>query len=635
MRVIGTAGHVDHGKSTLVRALTGIDPDRLQEEKEREMTIDLGFAWLTLPSGLEVSVVDVPGHEDFIKNMLAGVGGIDLALLVIAADEGFMPQTREHLAILDLLQVRDGVVALTKSDLVDDPEWLDMVEEEVTQELAGSVLEKARVIPVSARTGQGLDDLVQELDRLLQAPSPRRDVGRPRLPIDRVFSVLGFGTVVTGTLIDGPLRSGEEVEILPKGWRARIRGLQTHKQKVEAASPSIRLAVNLTGVSRDELLRGDVLTRPGWLQPTTLLDVRLELLPRSPQPLAHGAVLDFFVGAAQCEARVRILDGKRIEPGEAGWVQLALSQPVAAVKGDRFIVRSPSPSMTLGGGAIVDPNPQRRHRRQRTEVLQRLEALAHGSADEVLLQELEREQIAELGSLLKTSSLGAVLASETLLMLIGDGRAVVLDPAVSLQIEDVAKSAGYVLTATQWDALLRRMQSALRDYHQRYPLRSGMPREELKSRMGLAPRAFAQLAAMAAAQGNVLDTEAVVSLAQHRVAFSSEQQRHIKQLLDAFAKSPYAPPSISESEAVVGVDVLAALIEQGELVRVSETIAFSADAYQTMCEMVLRHLREHQRITLAEVRDMFGTSRKYAQALLEHLDERRVTRRVGDERVLR
>ena len=293
MRVIGTAGHVDHGKSTLVHALTGIDPDRLKEEKEREMTIDLGFAWLKLPSGREVSIVDVPGHEDFIKNMLAGAGGIDCALLVVAADEGVMPQTREHLAILDLLQVRDGVVALTKSDTIEDPEWLDLVQEEVREELAGTVLQDAKIVPVSAHTGFGLSELLEELDRLLQSPPPRQESGRPRLPIDRVFTIAGFGTVVTGTLIDGRLHNGQEVEILPRGLKARIRGLQTHKVKVELAIPPSRVAVNLTGVSKEQLRRGDVLTTPGWLRPTLLLDARLRLLKDAPRPLVHNATLTF------------------------------------------------------------------------------------------------------------------------------------------------------------------------------------------------------------------------------------------------------------------------------------------------------------------------------------------------------
>ena len=349
MHVIGTAGHVDHGKSMLVKALTGIDPDRLKEEKERQMTIDLGFAWLTLPSGEQVGIVDVPGHKDFIENMLAGVGGIDAALLVVAADEGVMPQTREHLAILDLLGVKSGLVALTKVDLVDDPEWLELVEAEVEELLEGTTLAGAPIVPVSAKTGQGLPELVAELDALLQRTPPRRDLGRPRLAIDRVFSITGFGTVVTGTLVDGAFELGQEVEILPQGIKARIRGLQTHKRRIERAMPGSRVAINLAGVSKNELRRGDVVTTPGWLKPTQLVDVRLRYLADAPRPLRHNATLKFFSGSAEVVARARLLDSEAIPPGEEGWVQLRLAKPVALIKGDRFIVRQPSPPLTIGG----------------------------------------------------------------------------------------------------------------------------------------------------------------------------------------------------------------------------------------------------------------------------------------------
>ncbi|MDQ3929380.1 MAG: selenocysteine-specific translation elongation factor, partial [Chloroflexota bacterium] len=316
MYVIGTAGHVDHGKSTLVKALTGIDPDRLQEEKAREMTIDLGFAWLALPSGREVSVVDVPGHERFIKNMLAGVGGLDAALLVIAADEGPMPQTEEHLAILHLLGVSRGIVVLTKRDTVDD-EWLALVEEEVRERLRGTTLEGAPIMAVSARTGQGLEELKLAMDRLLEQTEPRADKGRPRLPIDRAFTIAGFGTVVTGTLTDGRLKVGQEVEIVPAGLRSRIRGLQSHKHKVESIGPGNRVAVNLVGVEVDDLARGMVVTLPGTLEPSTRVDVHLELLADSPVTLEQNSSLDFFTGASETPAQATLLDADRLEPGQS------------------------------------------------------------------------------------------------------------------------------------------------------------------------------------------------------------------------------------------------------------------------------------------------------------------------------
>jgi len=635
MRVIGTAGHVDHGKSTLVYALTGIDPDRLKEEKEREMTIDLGFAWLKLPSGLEASIVDVPGHEDFIKNMLAGVGGIDLALFVVAADEGVMPQTREHLAILDLLQVPDGVVALTKSDLVQDPEWLDLVQEEVREQLAGSVLQNARIVPVSARTGQGLPVLLGELDRLLQNPPARHETGRPRLPVDRVFSIAGFGTVVTGTLIDGRIHVGQDVEVQPGGLKARIRGLQTHKAKLELAVPPSRVAVNLTGVSTEQLKRGDVVTTPGWLRPTTQLDVRLRLLKNAPRALTHNTAVDFFTSATQSPAKVRILDRKQVEPGEESWVQLLLSDPIAVVKGDRFIIRQISPSLTLGGGSIVDPFPQRRHRRFDPEVMQRLEQLARGTPEEVLLQELAREQPREAAALVAGSSLGASQAEQALQSLLRDGQVVALDPGTSAQLETVAGSTCYVMSLASWESLWDKMGAHLDEYHQRFPLRAGMPREELKSRLRLPPRAFNEAVTKAAAQGVLSESETTLALTSHRVTLNAEQERRVAELWHAFQRDPYAPPAVAACEALVGADVLAAMIEQGKVIKVSDTVLFAAEAYQKMTQGIIAHLQREGRITLAQVRDMFNTSRKYAQALLEHLDDKHITKRLGDERILR
>ena len=634
MRVIGTAGHVDHGKSTLIHALTGIDPDRLKEEKEREMTIDLGFAWLTLPSGREVSIVDVPGHEDFVRNMLAGVGGIDLALLVVAADEGAMPQTREHLAILDLLKISDGIVVLTKSDLIEDPEWLDLVKEEVRDELAGSVLQDAKILPVSARTGQGLAELLAELDGLLQRPLKRRETGRPRLPIDRVFTIGGFGTVITGTLIEGRLQTGQEVTILPGGIRARIRGLQTHKLKVETAIPPSRVAVNLAGVDRDQLQRGNVLTTPGWLRPTSLLDARLRMLKSIPRPLANNTTVHFFAGTAQCQARVRILDRKEIAPGDQSWVQLALSTPVAVLKGDHFIIRQPSPSQTLGGGSIVNPFPQRRHRRFRPEVLQRLELLTHGTPEQILLLELEHDQPCEAAALVRNSTLVPEKAALALSSLLGTGQAVLLNPS-GKGPDSAPDSTEYVISASGWQNLIERMSAVLHQHHRRFPLRAGISREELKSRLRLAPRAFNETVSRAVSQGALRETETIVFLAEHQVTFSPEQQRTIAELVKAFRQRPHSPPSLAKCEALVGADVLAALLERGDLVKVSDSVLFSASAYREMIQAIIDQLQHDGHITLAQIRDMFSTSRKYAQALIEHLDDKHVTRRVGDKRVLR
>ena len=628
MHVIGTAGHVDHGKSMLVKALTGIDPDRLKEEKERQMTIDLGFAWLTLPSGEQVGIVDVPGHKDFIENMLAGVGGIDAALFVVAADEGVMPQTREHLAILDLLGVKSGLVALTKVDLVDDPEWLELVEAEVEELLEGTTLADAPIIPVSAKTGQGLPELVAELDALLQRTPPRRDLGRPRLSIDRVFSITGFGTVVTGTLVDGAFELGQEVEILPQGIKARIRGLQTHKRHIERAMPGSRVAINLAGVSKNELRRGDVVTTPGWLKPTQLVDVRLRCLADAPRPLRHNATLKFFSGSAEVVARARLLDSEVIPPGEEGWVQLRLAKPVALIKGDRFIVRQPSPPLTIGGGVVVDPHP-RRHRRFHPEVIERLEALAYGTPQEVLLQFLQIEEPCQARELIERSGLTDEVATEALEGLLAQGRVLALDGG-----------GQYLVSQRGWEALLERLTSILGDYHRRNPLHRGMPRGELREYLrrrirGLSSKLFNEIMARAAREGKLVEEGAIVRLPEHRVRFTPDQQRRVDQLLAAFEREPYSPPSVAEAQAMVGPEVLNALIEEGRLVKVSEDVIFLTETYEEMVEQVIARLRREGRITVAQVRDMFATSRKYALALMEHLDERKVTERVGDERVLR
>ena len=658
MHVIGTAGHVDHGKSTLVHALTGIDPDRLREEKEREMTIVLGFAWLTLPNGEPVGIVDVPGHRDFIENMLAGVGGIDAALFVVAADEGVMPQTREHLAILDLLGVGTGVVALTKVDLAESEEWVELVAADVSETLAGTALEGAPIVPVSARTGQGLDELVAVLQEMLVQVEPRRDWGRPRLPVDRVFTISGFGTVVTGTLTDGCFEVGQEVKVLPRGLKARVRGLQTHKQKVERAAPGSRVAMNLSGVSKADLKRGDVVTIPGWLRPTVLVDVQLRYLPSAQRPLRHNTQLKFFSGAAETMARVRLLGQDRLSPAQSGWAQLQLQEPIALVKGDRFIVRVPSPPATVGGGIVVDPHPGRKHRRLRPEVLARLETLAQGSPAEILLQALERRGPTSAREFLSTSGLGEA-ASEALTQLLDEGQAIVLGAQTSIQQPfaaarpadagaQAASSNRLLLRArrtpgrsnqllaahTWWAALVDRFSRELSAHHRQFPLRVGMGREALRSGLKLEAKVFNAGLARAAAEGLIVEEGATVRLPSHAVRLNSEQQRQVDALLARFRRQPYKTPSAKESIAAVGEEVLGVLVNRGDLVQVSPEVLFLPQTYEEMVARIRAYIEREGSITLAQARDLFGTSRKYAQGLLEHLDEVGVTKRVGDARVL-
>lgn len=619
MRVIGTAGHVDHGKSTLVKALTGIDPDRLKEEKEREMTIDLGFAWLTLPSGQSVSIVDVPGHEGFIKNMLAGVGGIDAAMLVIAADEGVMPQTREHLAILDLLQIKGGVVALTKSDLV-DADWIELVSADIRKELANTILADAKIIPVSSKSRAGVHDLLAELDRLLQGVAPRNDLGKPRLPIDRVFSIAGFGTVVTGTLSDGSFRVGDEIEIVPGGKRGRIRGLQTHKEKVERAIPGSRVAINLAGLAVEDLARGQVVALPGTISASTLIDARVNYLSSAPKVLEHNAAVDFFTGAAEMPARVRLLHHQVLKPGDTGWVQLQLARPVAVAKHDRFILRFPSPSITIGGGVIVDPKATTRHRRFKSDVIQRLETLARGTPDEIVLQFLvargmnpaEPKEIAG-GTGLSIETVNQVLAQASSVTAFGNG---------------------FIATAT-WNVVADKMARALDEFHKQFPLRAGLPREELKSRLGLAPRVFDHVIARAQAEKILSAAQDIVRRPDFDVTFTPEMQKKIDALLAQFEQSPYAPPSLQEAEAAIGAEAVSALVTQDKLVRLNESVLLSTQAFNTMKNWVVATIQAQGQVTAAQVRDQFNTSRKYAVGLLEYLDAIHVTKRVGDARVLR
>jgi selenocysteine-specific elongation factor len=626
--VVGTAGHVDHGKSTLVRALTGIDPDRLAEEKARAMTIDLGFAWLTLPSGRDVSIIDVPGHERFIKNMLAGVGGIDAAMLVIAADEGPMPQTDEHLSIIDLLQIPVGLVVISKIDLV-DKDWLDLVTEEVRERLAGTTLADAPIVGVSATSGEGLEELRQALDETLDA-SPESQVGnRPRLPIDRVFTVTGFGTVVTGTLLGGELGVGQELEVYPQGMATRVRGLQTHGAKVDRARQGSRVAVNLSNLTVDDLRRGDVLAIPRALKPTHRVDVRLVLLPGSPVALEQNDAVDFFLGAAEVPARVTLLDRERIDPGQTAWVQLRFQQQAAVLKGDRFIVRRPSPSITIGGGEIIDANPPR-HKRFRSEVIGALETLAAGSADEIVLQVLEAgpREVRTLRAE-HPAGLNETQVDEALAELIAEADVRALNGGR----EGGLRPGDFVVAATTWDGIKVKIVDTLTGFHALQPLRRGMPAEELRSRLKLGgpPRLFDDVTGTAAYEGAIVNDGSTVRLAGFAIQLDERRRNAADTYLAALESAPTSPPA--PDEFGIDIETLGALVDLGEVVKVAEGIVFAPAAYKRIEREVLALIDRDGHITLAKFRDHFDTSRKYAQATLEYLDQRRITRRVGDERV--
>ena len=621
MYVIGTAGHVDHGKSTLVKALTSIDPDRLPEEKEREMTVDLGFAWMTLPSGREVSIVDVPGHERFIKNMLAGVGGIDLALLIVAADESVMPQTREHLAILDILRVTRGLVVVTKTDLVDE-ELVDLVKAEVEDALQGTSFEGCPMVGVSAYTGDGLEELRGMVDQILDDTEMRRDLGRPRLPIDRCFTISGFGTVVTGTLIDGSLAVGQEIEFAGSRQRARIRGLQSHKTKVSSAEPGVRLAVNLSGISRTEIQRGEILTSPGWLRPAWRVDARLRMVNDAPHTLKHNEGVTFHLFTSESPARVRLLDAEHLEAGAEGWVQLLLSEPLPMVKGDYFVVRSSE--STLGGGQVVDPNPRRRHRRFDADVSERLMLLDEGASEDVIVSVAEQWGPCGLTELSRRANLPREEVLERALALADEGDLVPLGD-LATDIDAV------VYSALGWGTLKGRMATVLRSYHDQYPLRNGAPAQEVRSRLGLSQPVYLRALTQLSDEGFIVEDGQALRLPGHEVEFSPRMEQQVNRYLQALELEPYSPPTDQPLEA----ELLGALVEQGKVVRVGDSVVFTSTAYREMTERVVAHLREHSSITVAEARTLFDTSRKYILPLLERMDQEQITRRSGDERVLR
>jgi selenocysteine-specific elongation factor len=607
--VVGTAGHIDHGKSTLITALTGIDPDRLAEEKRRGMTIDLGFAHMVLPSGREIGIVDVPGHARFMRNMLAGAQGLDAVLLVVAADEGVMPQTREHLEIVDLLEVRRGIVVLSKADLVDEA-WLELVIAEVHETIESTALASASVMPVSALTGQGLSELTAALDLLLDGAEPRLDVGRPRLPIDRVFTMSGFGTVVTGTLVDGRLSAGDELEVVPSGRLVRVRGLQRHNRSVEAAFPGNRVAVNVAGVEKSELARGDVLSSPHSLESTRRIDAHVRVLASAPRALRHRAELLLHTGTAEVGCRVIVLAGDAIEPGGEAWIQLYLDRAIAAGNHDRFVLRVPSPPLTIAGGRFVDVAP-RKHPRHDQAVSESLDRRAAG---DVLQQELRKyPRGVSLAALLK-----ATMAPQSDL----DG----LD----------ARHVGDWLFATEaWNVLAQRAITEVAAYHVAHPLRQGMAREELRSRLRLPPTAFPAALSSLVAEGMLEEGDGAVSTPGHHVAVD-EIDGPASRLLELLGDSPFAPPSLQDAMQRTGAtaEVVRALAQRGDIVRLSDDIAFTRDAYSKAVDLVKELIAATGSVTVAQLRDRMGASRRPVLALLEHLDAEKLTRRVGDQRVL-
>jgi len=629
--VVGTAGHIDHGKSALVLALTGTDPDRLKEEKERGITIDIGFASLVLDDGTRLGFVDVPGHERFVKNMLAGVGGIDLVLLVIAADESIKPQTREHFDICRLLRIRHGVIVLTKSDLV-EPDILDLVKLEAREFAAGSFLESAPVVAVSSRTGAGLDELRSVLRDLAPRVPPRPARGLMRLPVDRSFSIKGFGSVVTGTLIAGTIREGDEVAVLPHGMTARVRGIEVFNHQTKEALPGQRTAVNLQGVEAGAVERGHLLTVPGVLKPAPMLDVELEVLPASEAPLRDLARVRFHHGTLEAMARVKLLEGKAVPPGASGFAQLRLETPVAALPGDRFILRRYSPPVTIAGGTVLHNQPPKLRPAVpgARERFARLADKAPATRLLVLLTEAGPSGIDSSG-LRSLTGFEPDEAARELKEAVDAGR------VVALPAPDVRYVEGEA-----WRALSARVVADVGAFHKKEPLKEGLSREELRTRLfqRIHPDVFKFLLAELVRAGVLRMEKDRVAAASHRIALSAPETALLERIEGRFAAAGTNPPEPDEVAAALKADsaqvarLFHLLLTRGQLVRIPDGKVFHARALEDLKQRLWGQRAKSPVIDISEFKELSGTSRKNAIPLLEHFDQQRVTRREGNKRLI-
>ncbi|NMO20234.1 selenocysteine-specific translation elongation factor [Pyxidicoccus fallax] len=635
--IIGTAGHIDHGKTSLVKALTGIDTDRLKEEKRRGITLELGFAHLTLDDGTMAGVVDVPGHERFVKAMAAGAGGVDLAVLVVAADEGVMPQTREHLDICRLLGVRAGVIALTKSDLLGElgPEWRALVEADLTALVAGTFLEGAPVVPCSSRTGEGLDALKAALTRAAAALPRRPAEGPTFLPVDRVFTIKGFGTVVTGTLLSGAVAVEDAVSLLPgQAGPFRVRGVQVHGQAEPKVEAGQRAAVNVSGVEPEALHRGMVLVRSGELPDTRMLDVELTLLPAAEAPLPRRRKLLLHLGTAQVEATVALLDVERLEPGETALAQLRLDAPVGALVGQRFILRGsralPGRGATVAGGRILSITPPRRRRGGAEVVAPLLEADPAGQVAWLLRQAGYRGLTQQ--ELFGRSGLGPRVLTRTLELLGTRGGALLVD-----------RERRLYLSGEVFEGLRGRALALLAAFHEREPLREGLPREELRQRLSseLDARIFQRVTQALVDAGKVELDKEVVRLKGRGRTLSLGDEAARARLAAELSAAGLAPPTLNELAQKLQLpgprlqELLKVMALEGTVVRVSEELCFDAGALATLRERLVAHLREKKEITTQAFKEMVGQTRKFVIPLSEYFDREKVTLRVGEKRVLR
>lgn len=631
--IIGTAGHIDHGKTTLIKALTGRDTDRLREEKERGISIELGFTYFDLPSGRRAGIIDVPGHERFIKNMLAGAGGIDVVVLVIAADEGVMPQTREHLNILTLLQVKKGIIALTKKDMVDQ-EWLEMVVEQIRDEVADSFLKDANIIPVSSITGDGIKELIAEIDTVTEVVGEKDTHNAFRLPVDRSFTITGFGTVVTGTLISGSISEGDRIEIYPRKTESRVRSIQVHEKSVKTAYAGQRVAINIANVKLDEIQRGDVLAQPGQMETTMMLDAKLMILKSADKSIDNRDRLRLYHGTSEIMCRVVLLDREELKSGESAFVQLRLEEETACMKGDRFVIRTYSPMLTIGGGTVLEPNPPKR-KRFKDDVIEELKIKEQGNPGEVVERYLIQNS-------------GKYPEKKTIIKAVGNIRAELYDKiSAELLEKKLIKEfklgdETYVLHLKYLKDVKTKLTEILGAYHKTYPLKSGISKEELRTRIfeGIKPRLADLIFGYFETDGIIKIENQYVSQSGFIVQFNKLQTQIKDAIEKSYSESRFNPPKLTELAEMKHLDkkqcqaVYNALIEMGKLVKLDEDIAISKSAYDDAAELLKKHIKENGSIQLGQFRDMLGTSRKYAMALLDYFDQNKVTKRIGDNRVL-
>ena len=627
--VLGTAGHIDHGKTSLVKALTGIDTDRLKEEKERGITIELGFAHLQLPSGGLLGIVDVPGHEKFVKNMVAGATGIDLVALVIAADEGVMPQTREHLEICQLLSIRHGLVVLTKIDMVDQ-DWLALVKEDVSAYLSKTFLAGVPIVEVSSLTGQGIDTLIQVLDKMVQA-IPEREAGHIfRVPIDRVFTMKGFGTVITGTTASGKIRTGDEVTIYPQGIHSRVRGLHVHNKEIMEVHAGLRTAINLQGLERSVIERGNVVASKDSLRPTRIVDVYLQYLSSAPRKLKNRSRVRFHTGTSEIIATVILLDRDILDPGAECFAQIRLDAPTAVLRSDRYVLRSYSPVRTVGGGEILNPLPKKRKRLSEAVVTE-MKTLREGEPREVV-------EVFVASGLFD----GLVESELSVLTNINKKRLDEILQALKAQKRLVSydKEGGLLIHAEYLKRAREEILDTLQEYHRAYPLKSGLAKEELRSRTTGSRnlKLFNYLMNHLSEEGTIVLEKEVVRLRAHRITLAYDQEKARQQLEAIYIKGGLQPPYFKEVKDTLppGSDqVLELMVKEGVLAKIKEDLYFHRSAIQELLAKMVDFLKKHGEITTPQFKDMTAASRKYAIPLIEYFDRSQVTVRVGDKRVLR